>query len=84
MIKEIFSVIYKFIRGTIRLIIWLLLTLVTFLMSKILHEEGITKRKIRRVKFFTKAKLFYGAYLPHLASFLGHKVYLDDLKERMK
>ena len=54
-----------------------------FIVVKIWGEKGITKKKIKRVRFLTEVKLMYLRLFPHLAEFLGHKEYLEDLKERI-
>lgn len=84
MIKTILEVIYKFFRGTIRLIVNIILGAFTRLIWTLdFKRENLTKRKFRRVRFFTKIKLMLLKYAPHLISFLGWKAYFEDLKQRM-
>lgn len=84
MIKNILEIVYNFFRGTIRLLVNIFLGLFTRLIWALdFDRENLTKRKVRRVRFFTKLKLILLRYAPHLVSFLGWKAYLEDLRERM-
>lgn len=84
MIKSVLEVIYKFFRGTIRL----LTTIIVIIFARIIwlfepKKKKLTIGKFRRVRFFTKLKLMLLRYAPHLVSFFGWKPYLEDLKQRL-
>lgn len=85
-LREIFTILYKFCRGVIRLAFNVLVLIVMFLIKELSGEKnkGVTKRKLKRIRRMTNFKLFTLKYLPHVMTFLGWKNYLTDLKRRMK
>ena len=84
-LKGTLLVLYKFIRGVIRLVFNLLVSLFVYVTIKLSGEKdkGVTRRKIRRVKFLTNVKLFFWKYMPYAAKFLGKDKYLEDLNRRL-
>lgn len=85
--KRVLQIIYRFIRGIFRFLALLISSLFNYIILKITYEKGtekkLTKRKAKRIRFFTNCKLFIGKYLPHFANFIGIGDYITNLKERL-
>ena len=86
MLKNIFIVIFNFIKGIFRFLFFILVTFFTWFIHWISGERAekgnITVRKARRIRFFTKIKIFLGKHL-WLADFLGIKDYIVDVNKRL-
>ncbi len=86
--KKFFTVIYNILRGITRVIAWTFIIIATWLIWLFTLEPGtkghLTKRKARRIRAFTKLKLFYFNNVPDCVhKFLGFKLYKDYLNEHL-
>lgn len=72
------KVIYNIFRGLIRIFARILLFVICKLIYFICGEwnKGVTIRKIKRIRFFTKLKLDAWRYMPRSMKFLGFDKYL--------
>lgn len=84
--KKVLTVIYKFFRGTFRLLFDLLMLFICWVIKKITYEKGrdgdVTKRKAARIRFLTKVKMFVLNVTPRpINRFFGtedYRIYLNE------
>lgn len=78
------KVIYNIFRAFIRLIVKIILLIICEIIYAVCweKEKGITKRKIRRIRFFTKFKIVIWRKMPHLMKFLGFNEYLEYVDKK--
>ena len=86
MLKKVLTVILNFLKGIVRFLFFILTILfariILFLGGERDKEGEITVRKARRIRFFTKIKLFMGRHL-WVADLFGIKPYIIDFNERL-
>ena len=65
---------------TIAYVIALFTYIITYEIGK---RNKVTKRKIKRVKFFLKIKMFLFLKMPNACKFIGIYTYLDSLNKKL-
>ena len=80
------NILYKIFRNYIRFLVSILIHVICFLIFLVTYEYGqnkkVTLRKIKRIRFFTKVKIFFFRKTPKLLKFLNYYKKLENINKR--
>lgn len=84
--KKVLTVLLNFLKGIVRFIFFILISLGSAALHYITNEKGkerkITVRKAKRIRFFTNIKKFLGRHL-WLADLIGFKEEIIDINKEL-